>query len=187
MAIPASQIVTINATVSGEASSAPYVLQFEDDNMNGAVQISQLYTGWTRSSVNASGDASFVILTSAIVPGGTMGLNSKLVIIPDWNFPNSVSVKYGAVDFGGQNISGLQLPSGAVEGEILIGVKNLNSLTSQKTRNGSSYGVSINPRIATAVDTSQDVQIDFKVKWGAAVSGETISLMGYSIYHYPGS
>ena len=186
MAIPASQIVTINATVSG-ASAAPNILQFGDADMGGAVQVSQLYTGWTRSSVNASGDASYVILTSAIVPGGTMGLNSKLVIIPDWIYPNSSSSKTMGVDFGGSNISLLTLTTGSVGGEILLGVKNLNSLSSQKTMNGSSYGINLNPRIATSIDTSQDVQIDFKCRWGAATSGETITLMGYSIYHYPGS
>lgn len=149
--------------------------------------VAQSYVGWTRSSANGAGDASYVTLASVTVPAGTMGLNSKLVIITDWDFPNSASTKTLAVDFGGTNISAISLATGYVMGKILLEVQNLNSLSSQKTMNGSSYGVSGNARIASTIDTSKDVQIDFKGKWGAAVSGESISIMGYSIYHYPGS
>jgi hypothetical protein len=66
-------------------------------------------------------------------------------------------------------------------------VQNLNSLFSQKTMNGSSYGVSNSPRIVTSIDTSVAVTIDFKVKWSAAVVSETLTLLGYSIWHYPGT
>jgi hypothetical protein len=72
-------------------------------------------------------------------------------------------------------------------GKVMLEVQNLNSLSSQKTMNGSSYGVSANPRLSSSVNTANAVAIDFKVKWGAAVASETIGLLGYSIWHYPGS
>lgn len=154
--------------------------------LNSPQRVCQRYAQSTRSSTNSSADASYQVIDSWIMPAGTMGLNSKLVIIPDWDTPSSASTKYLAVDFGGQNISAPSVTA-SVMGKILIETQNLNSLSSQKTANGSSYGVTSNARLATTVDTSQDVTIDFKVKWGAGVSGEAISLLGFSIYHYPGN
>ncbi|MEO9060578.1 MAG: hypothetical protein ABI270_00825 [Nitrosospira sp.] len=148
--------------------------------------VAQSFAGWSRSSVNGTSDQSYIVIASIIIPGGLMGLNSKLVIIPDWDILSSTSTKYLSVDFGGQNISAPTATT-SVMGKILIEVQNLNSLSSQKTMNGSSYGISSNVRIATSVDTSQDAAIDFKVKWGAAIAAETLTLLGYSIWHYPGN
>ena len=151
------------------------------------ILVAQSYAGYSRGpSQNNSNDANYVTIASVIMPAGTMGLNSKLVIIPDWDTPSSVSTKYLAVDIGGQNVSAPSVTT-SVMGKILIETQALNSLVAQKTANGSSYGVTSNARLATSVDTTQDFNIDFKVKWGAAVSAEIISLLGYSIWHYPGS
>lgn len=153
--------------------------------------VAQSYAGFARTSTNTTGgtagDNVFVTVASVIVPAGTMGLNSKLVIIPDWDMPSSASTKFLAVDYGGQNVSSPTATT-SVMGKILIEVQNLNSLSLQKTMNGSTYGIISNARIATSIDTSHDASIDFKIKWSAAVAtAETVSLLGYSIYHYPGN
>ena len=153
--------------------------------------IGQSYAGWTRSSTNGvvTNDTDYQTLASEILPAGTMGLNSKLVIIPDWDYPASASRKYLSVDFGVTNISAVDiysLPTYRM-GKILLEVQNLNSLTSQKTMNGSSYGVSANARISSTINTANTVTIAFKCAWGANVASEAITLLGYSIWHYPGA
>lgn len=152
--------------------------------------IGQFYAGWNRSSTNNTGvpDINFVTLTQVLVRGGTMGPNSKLVIISDWDYTASNSTKTLAIDFGGINVSWTGISSLPTHqmGKILTEVQNLNSLSSQKIMNGSSYGISPNPRISASIDTSLDMSITFKCKWSAGVVAETISLLGYSIWHYPG-
>ena len=150
------------------------------------VLVGQRFAAASRVSTNSASDANFVTLASVTVPAGLMRPNSKLVIISDWDYPLSASVKSFAVDFGGQNVGQPSLTT-AVMLKLLTEVQNLNSLFSQKTMNGSSYGVSNSPRIATSVDTSTAVAIDFKVKWSAAAVSETLTLLGYSIWHYPGT
>lgn len=153
--------------------------------------IGQNYTGWSRVSENTAADTSYTTIASVTMPAGTMGANSVLRIVPEWDYPASASRKLMAVDFGGTNISvididGATLPTYRM-GKILLEVQNLNSLTTQKTMNGSSYGVSANARLSSSINTANAVVIDFKVKWNAAASAETITLLGYSIWHQPGS
>ena len=47
-------------------------------------RIAQSFAPVTRSSNNST-DTGWVVLASIVVPGGTMGVNSKLVIIVDWD------------------------------------------------------------------------------------------------------
>ena len=150
--------------------------------------IGQSYARWTRSSTNgvATNDTDYQILTSVILQAGSMGLNSKLVIIPDWDYINSATAKYLAVDFGSMNISAVPVTT-TVMGKILLEIQNLNSLSAQKTMNGSSYGITANPRLSSAINTANDVTIAFKCKWGTNIASESIGLLGYSIWHYPGS
>jgi hypothetical protein len=185
---PAGSIATFDTQTESQliaAADADRNIDFSASRTSPTL-VAQSYAGWTRSSVNGAGDQNYIVVASINVPGGLMGLNSKLVIIPDWDTPSSTSTKYLSVDFGGQNISAPSATT-SVMGKILIEIQNLNSLSSQKTMNGSSYGLSTNARLATSVDTSQDATIDFKVKWGTAVAAETLTLLGYSIWHYPGN
>lgn len=149
------------------------------------VLVAQKFAASSRTSTNNTSDSSYAILASVTVPGGLMGPNSKLVIISDWDCPLSPSVKSFAVDFGGQNVGQPSITTFAML-KLMTEIQNLNSLSSQKTMNGSSYGVSASARIATFVDTSTAIPIDFKVKWNTATISETLTLLGYSIWHYPG-
>jgi hypothetical protein len=187
MAIPASQIVKINATVSGAESSAQDDLQFEDDDMNGAKLIAQSYSGWTRSSANNSGDASYQIIASVLVPGGTMGLNSKLVIVADYENSVSSNIKDLGVLWGGFGFVGYS-PTINASAKQIYEIMNANSLASQITINNVDFGAIPAAHNIWAVDTTNDVMIDFRCKWRTApISFEFIKVVGYSVWHYPGS
>jgi hypothetical protein len=185
MAIPASQIVTINATVSGTSSSAPDILQFEDDDM--AKLIAQSYSGWTRSSANNSGDSNYQIIASVLVPAGTMGLNSKLVIIADYENTISSNIKDNGILWGGNGFVGYS-PSTNGSAKNYYEINNANSLSSQITINNVAFGPIPSAHDTWSVNTAADVMIDFRCKWRTSpISGEFIKLVGYSIWHYPGS
>ena len=149
--------------------------------------VAQSYAGWMRTSDNST-DSAYGPLASIVVPAGTMGLNSKLVIITDWDCDavSTARTKTLAVDFGGTNI---QAPTTTtlITYKIMVEIQNLNSLTSQKTANSVTYVATANPRYATSIDTTTNQNIDFKCRWDANVSGATIALLGYSIIHYPGA
>lgn len=150
--------------------------------------IGQSFSRWTRSSVNAAGDASYTTLASVTVSGGTMGLNSKILITADWSFSQSTSTKYMSADFGSTSVSIITVNSASYPAtKIMTDIMNMNSLSIQKTHNTHTYGVAAGPHLASAVPTADDAVIDFKCKWGAAIASETITLLGYSIWHYPGS
>jgi hypothetical protein len=149
--------------------------------------VAQSYMGWTRTADGAT-DASAGILASPVLPGGTMGLNSKLVIVTDWDVLAG-NTKHLGVNFGGTNVGGaFTVVSPTLSAKILTEIQNLNNLTSQSAINAEQYGRAGAARIAAAIDTSSDVTIDFTGRWSANVAvGQTITLLGYSIYHYPGS
>lgn len=152
--------------------------------------IAQSYAGWTRSSLNSTvttpADNAYVTIATVTVPAGTMGANSKLVIVTDYDYTNSASTKTLAVDWGGSNISGPTFTTtGAVK--IILEIINKNSRSSQIILNNNSYGTDTVAHLTASKDTASDVAIDFKVKWSAAALTETITLLGYSIWHYPGS
>lgn len=150
--------------------------------------IGQLSEGWTRSSVNAAGDSSYTTLESVPVPGGMMGANSKLLITADWSFSPSTNTKYMSVDFGGTSVSIITVNNANYPStKIMTDIMNMNSLSIQKTHNTHTYGVAATAHLASAVPTVADAVIDFKCKWNAQVASESIALLGYSIWHYPGS
>ena len=58
-------------------------------------------------------------------------MNSKLVIITDWNFTNSASVKTLAMDWGGSNVSGPAYTTTAGV-KLMIEIINANSLVHKR-------------------------------------------------------
>jgi hypothetical protein len=148
--------------------------------------VGQSYAGWSRTSANTSADnTTKVTLASVVVPAGLMGPNSVLRITLDWSYPSSASTKNLMADWGGVNISlGTATTGTGYKG--LIEIANKNSLAIQAIQNNTTYGSA--SRVADqTLDTSQNVTLDFRCSWGAAASAETIILIGYSVWHYPGS
>lgn len=164
-------------------------------DVDGAVLVSQglcieqSYAAAIRSSTNGVGtnDTDYQVLATVTVPGGTMGPNSRLEIITNWDYTSSASVKTLAMDWGGLNVSGPTYSTTASVA-LRVAIMNANSLTAQKILNGSTFASpSGTAHISATSNTANDVAIDFKVKWGANVASESITLIGYSIWHYPGS
>lgn len=90
------------------------------------------------------------------------------------------------MDWGGSNVSGPTFTTTAAL-KTIIEIINKNSLSSQIILNNNNYGTDTSAHLTASKDTSGAVVIDFKVKWSAATASETITLLGYSIWHYPGS
>lgn len=186
-----------DTTIAGVRHGAGSILNLEpaievglitegDADRNALPQlIGQSYAGWTRSSANAAGDADYVILTSVTVPGGTMGLNSVLRIVLDWEYTNSVRQKTLVLDWGGLSASApvVSTSSGM---KSLTEIANKNSLSIQTIQAHNDYGPATRLPNRTQ-NTANDVVIDIRTKWDAPVASETITLIGYSIWHYPGS
>jgi hypothetical protein len=148
--------------------------------------VGQSYAGWSRTSANTTADnTTKVTLASLVVPAGLMGPNSVLRITLDWSYPSSASTKNLMLDWGGVNISAATATTGTGY-KGLIEIANKNSLAIQAIQNNSNYGSASRATDQTQ-DTSQNVTLDFRCSWGAAANAETITLIGYSVWHYPGS
>lgn len=151
--------------------------------------ISQSGVSVTRTGQNSiidpNDDTDYVVLATITVPGGTMGINSSLRITVDWGYQSSAIVKTLAIDWGGNNISGPTFSS-SKSAKIYIEIMNVGSLSSQKTLNASTYTSSAGDHVSTTVNTADDVDIDIKCRFSGATT-ETITLIGYSVWHYPGN
>jgi hypothetical protein len=146
--------------------------------------IAQSYAPVTRSSNNST-DTTYTTLATVTVPAGTMNANGKIVIEQDWKHTNSAGTKNLRVDWGGNWITGPSVTT-TVNSYFMLAIKNANSLASQIMLNGIAFASS-NLDTTSAVDTTQDVAIDFKCNWGANVASEQIILRGYSVWYYPGT
>lgn len=149
--------------------------------------VAQSYQAIILRSTATAADAAYAILKTVPLKAGTMGLNSRLLIETDWDMLTTGTKSFG-IDFGGTNMGGATNISGTVIGlDCRTAIKNLNSLTSQSALNSASYGTQTIVRATASIDTSAAVSIDFKAKWSAqqADALQTITLVGYSIWHYP--
>lgn len=132
-------------------------------------------------------DTTYTTLASVIVPAGTMNLNGEIIVTQDWKYTNSATVKSLALDWNGANVSGPSVTT-SVRANYRIAIKNMNSLSSQNIFNNTTFGVS-GLDVTGAANTANDVTIDHKCKWSAllGVGAESITLLGYSIWIYPGT
>ena len=147
--------------------------------------ISQSYSPVTRSSENSANDTSYVTLASVTVPGGMMGTDGLLRITVDWSYTGSANNKRLTLNWGGIQIS-TQTVTATTSAKYLIEIANKHSASVQTIQSHITYGAaSRNPD--QTIDTGMDVAIDFPARWEAAVAGESITLIGYSIWLYPGN
>lgn len=148
--------------------------------------ISQSYAPASRTSNNST-DTSWVTLGTVTIIGNTMNLNGKCVIESSWRFPASASTKQIRLDWGGFWVAGPYITGATYQtADVLIGIKNANSKSSQILLNTYSYGLSAE-NITSTVDTSNNTNIDLRCSWNANVAAETITLLGYSVWYYPGN
>jgi len=107
------------------------------------------------------------------------------VVTQDWKYTNSTTVKTLAMDWNGVNISAPPATT-TVRANYRIAIKNLNSLSSQSIFGHTTFGLAGGDPVGSA-NTANDVVIDHRCRWSANVTGENITLLGYSIWYYPGS
>lgn len=153
--------------------------------------VSQSFVPVVRTSQNSiidpNDDTDYMTLASISVPAGIMGINSRLVLTAYWDYISSASVKTLAVDWGGSNVAA---PTYTTTGGVnnIMEICNAGSLTAQKILNSNTYGsATAAVHTSAAKDTSAAVAIDLKCKWSGATLNETITLLGFSIWHYPGN
>ena len=147
--------------------------------------VSQRADGWVRTCDGAT-DTQWVVLVPVIMPARTMGPNSRLEVILDWE-ATGTGQKFFGLDFGGSNVSGPSL-SAATGVKYRIEIFNKNSLTSQRTQNSSTFNGQA-AYVTTSIDTSGAVTLDIKMRWNANTPAgtETATLLGYSVRHFPGT
>lgn len=168
------------------ATEAALIAQGDAVNYPLPILIAQSYSPVTRSSKNGVGgnDTDYITLASVTVPGGTMNANGKIVIEQDWGYTSSANTKNLRIDWGSQWLTAAPATATA-RSYFMLAIKNANSLVSQIALNGIAFASG--DAITTAVDTTQDVAIDFRCNWGANVASEQIILLGYSVWYYPGT
>lgn len=129
-------------------------------------------------------DTTIIVMDSYIIPGGIMGLNSKISIVADWDIPNNTDVKNLYLDIGTSNVSWYPYNSASVHGaKFLTEFFNTGSLTKQKCLNTVSYSSTGTKSIDLSYDTTNPIKVSFKTKWNAnVVAGQAITLLGYSIW-----
>jgi hypothetical protein len=134
-----------------------------------------------------STDATYVTLAAVTIPGDTMGENSRLEIISRWEFVSSANQKFLGMDWGGSNVSAPSFTSTTAV-KLRVEIENAGSMLAQTCQNASTFAAT-STFTDTAKDTTGDVEIVFKVRWNVNVAAGTeyIRLLGYSIWHYPGS
>jgi len=116
-----------------------------------------------------------------------MGLNSKLILIIDWDYTNSAVVKALSIDWGGSNFFASNASTSNAT-KHMIEIVNKNSLSSQLIFNTSDFGPASYSRDPYSANTANDVTIALKTKWNTTPgTAEVVTLVGYSIWHYPGS
>jgi len=167
------------------ATEAQLMAAVDAENYPRSLLISQAYSPATRTSENSSADTRYVTLASVTVPAGTMNYNGKIVIEQDWKYTNSSSNKTLRVDWGGEWITGPAVSTSA-RACFMLAIKNANSLRAQTILNSTYFSTSTLDTTASA-DTTQDVAIEFRCNWAANVASEQITLLGYSIWYYPGN
>jgi hypothetical protein len=150
--------------------------------------ITQVYASNPRSSANAAGDSGYQTLVTIIVPAGTMGINSKLVLTVDYEYTSSANIKDFGIFWGADNFVG-HSPTTTAGAQYKYEIQNYGSLAIQKTLNSGGNEGAVNSLHDTHTsDTTADVAITIKGKWRTSpIAGEFMAVTGYSLWHYPGS
>lgn len=172
-----------------DGPAAGAVLEWNGNSFGGyhaMALVRSFATGKSRSSVNAAGDSTSAVIESITLPPYVMRQNSKFRITSEWAFNASASVKTLNVKFGGTDLAAPVINSAIIQtAKVLTEVANVNSLTAQTVYNSTSYGSVNNPMITPGQDTKLPLTLEFWARWSAAVSGETITLIGYTVELLP--
>lgn len=147
--------------------------------------IAQSGAATARNSANVAGDATEANVVAVTIPGGVLGPNGVLRVTALWTYSNSASTKAMRIRFGGLAGSVYQSTTATTAAAVRQTTSVWNTNT-QSAQAGLAASVVENTATATAnvtsaVDTSADTTVNFTAAWGAAASGENITLRGYLI------
>lgn len=163
-------------------------LAYDED---GALLVSQGYcvgqnfTGWTRTAAGDANDTSFQELAAITVPGGLMGLHSAIEITLDWSYTNAAATTKN-LSFFWNGVEVIRSSATSLGGaKNFYAVANQGSTSSQTISNSHTYGNAA--RTTGSADTTSDVVISIRCSWSAASATDTITLLGYKIWHFPAS
>lgn len=155
--------------------------------------ISQSFVPVTRTAQNSivdpNDDTDLVAMATIAIRGGLMGINSRLLIEAHWDHSSPTGTKTYAYTLGGTNFAS---PGYTTQGSVwnVFDIFNTGSLTSQKYLNSTpQYGLSATAVHSTlSINTANNMTLLISCKWsGATPNTETITLLGYSVWHYPGN
>jgi hypothetical protein len=195
MASSLSNLAAANATVSvawAKRPGSPYVgqrirctdLGNKEFYWNGTVWLPMGGSVLAQSGVVSSvtGTTTETTLASITVPGGMMGPNGALRVIPLFSCSNNANSKIVSIYLGGVSIGGQSLPNqpGYMAFEM---IQNRNSLSSQ-VFNSSLTGVGFVNRSAAAINTAVDQQLDIRATLTNVADG--VNLERYTIEILPG-
>lgn len=117
-----------------------------------------------------------VVLWSGTIPGGSMGLNGTLSIVPVWSYTNSSNTKTFSIYFGGVAFAAPSATTTTAY-RYLQTIQNKQSESSQLAYNGPSFGGVTSPISTSSINTSSDQVIQIRaittLETGATVSAVT--------------
>lgn len=132
----------------------------------------------------ATGSNSWFVMKRITITGGTIKPNSKLIIVNDWSFTSSALTKSLGMDFGGTNFSGPGFTT-QLQVKTMMEIQAIG-IASQRVQNTTNFATN-SVYVSLTKDLTADQLLDIKCMWSAAdASGESIILLGHSVYLLPG-
>lgn len=129
-----------------------------------------------------TGTTTETTLATITIPGGAIGPNGSVEILPLFTMPNNANIKRMRVRFGGVEFFNYSVTTVDTVRPNPIIIQNLNSESSQKAAPVGQVGPQSNAGVAptsASVNTAADVNLTFTAE--LANAADTITLQGYLI------
>ncbi len=135
------------------------------------------------TAASVTGTASETQLASITIPANTLGANGTLRITTTWFSTNSANNKQYRVRYsgsgGGAFLSFTSTTTGAVSFVTMIFNKNATN-----SQGGGSVGAGASSTLTTSADTTGSTSV--YISGALSNTGETITLLGYTVEFIPG-
>lgn len=115
-------------------------------------------------------------LFTMVIPGGLMGLNRCLEVLPVWSFPSSATTKTVKVKFGASSPFSNSRTTSTYESPV-VHIINRNSANSQfhPYNQLATFGTGLTASVATSSqNTASDLVLAASAQWGTAGTGSNI-------------
>lgn len=148
--------------------------------LNGSVIVSQSGT-----TVNLTGTTSETAMATITIPGGLIGTNGVLEILPNFNHPSSANNKIWRVRLGGIGGTAFYGSTFTTTRSAMPMMAIVSSSTSAQKGASSSTVAGLGTNSSGITTATVDTTVDFTIVISGqlASSGETMSLKGLSIVY----